>query len=213
MPRTGDCPCCTRPAPSAHSRTQNAGDTLAGTSAVTTSIGGVANDTVMVVGDAAWSASSTFSALCGITMRPCKLQRAHRAANLCAHSAGDGAGRRAGIQYVRAAQSAAPEVRMGRLQLSRARHALQCHAVGRLCSQVAPQEGRCEPPRWLLLAFFRCLDAHSFRGARARWRARAGTRRHQRSARAPRPRDVCTCTKIGISSPRSYIGPTVRRWS
>ena len=62
LPRTGDYLICTRPAPSALSRTQNACDTLAGASTVTASIGSVAEDILPVVCGAGSSGNTTLEA-------------------------------------------------------------------------------------------------------------------------------------------------------
>ena len=100
-------------------------------STVATSTGGVANDTVTVVGDVTWSTSSLFllRTQCrdGLVEGAKRPQRRH----LFAPSAGDGAGRRAGIRCVHAAHRAASDVHMGRVQLKRAMHS-NGHVVGRL---------------------------------------------------------------------------------
>lgn len=100
-------------------------------SIVATSTGGVTNDTVTVVGDVTWSASSLFllrmQCRDGLVEGVKHPQRRH----LFAPSAGDGAGRRAGIRCVHTAHPAAPDVHMGRVQLKRAMNS-NGHVVGRL---------------------------------------------------------------------------------
>ena len=111
-------------------------------STVATSTGGVGNDTVTVVSDVTWSASSIFllrtqSSQCGdgLVQGAKRPQRRH----LFTPSAGDGAGSRAGICCVHPAHRAAPDVHMGLVKLSRTMHSND-HVVGRL--QLGRTHGR-----------------------------------------------------------------------